>query len=428
MSARLSSHSVWFFLCVVMFRCLLEISYVNVVSPYFSYGGFALSFSFFNYFVSWLIFLIGLFFLRDRLYQVSDIFYSLGFLLVIVPLSVLYGYDTDRGVYPIIVSLVAIALAIQVASIKSISFRKLPIIKNGLRYVILVSAVFVIFLIVWYYVSGVRFNLDLTKVYEFRRDNDELAGGGLLAYTNNWTFKVFNMVLLAVALLYSRYVIAIMILLVQVYFFAASAHKGVLFSPLMIVGIWFTFKRSNSLIFMPAALNLVIVLSLVGYYFFDDLLSTTMFSRRLFFVPANLTYAYFDFFSQNPNVFWSNSLLSSVLDYPYGQNQSMARVIGEFIGYPDQNANNGFISSGFAHAGLIGVCFYSIIIGFILRFLNQTTLNLLPLWFTVSLILPPIRTLLVGSDLLVVMMTHGLLIVLVFVLFVRSKRYEAFER
>lgn len=401
---------------------------MNVVSPHFSYAGFALSFSLFNYSVSWLIFLSGLFFLRDRLYQVSDIFYAIGFLLVIVPLSVLYGHDMDRGVYPVIVSLVAMALAIRVASIKSVSFRKLPIIKDGMRYVIFVSAFFVIFLVIWYYVSGVGFNLDLKKVYEFRRGNEELAAGGLLGYTNNWTFKVFNLVLLAVALLYSRYFFAIVILLVQIYFYAASAHKGVLFSPFIILGLWFYFKRSNSLIFMPVALILVIFLSLVGYSVYGDLLSTSMFSRRLFFVPANLTYAYFDFFSQNPNVFWSNSLLSRFLDYPYGQNQAMARVIGEFIGYPDQNANNGFISSGFAHAGLFGVCLYSIIIGFILKFLNQTTLNLLPLWFTISLSLPPIRTLLVGSDLFVVMLTHGFLIVLVLIFFTRSKRYEAFEK
>lgn len=399
---------------------------MNVISPNFSYAGFRLSFSLFNYSVSWVIFLSGLFFLRDRLYQVSDIFYVTGFLLIIVPLLVLYGYDIDRGLYPIIVSLVAMALATTVASIKSVSFRKLPTIKDGLRYVVFVSAFFVIFLVVWFYVSGVGFNLDLTKVYEFRRDNEELAAGGLLSYTNNWTFKVFNMVLLAVALLYSRYFFAIVILLVQIYFFAASAHKGVLFSPFIILGVWFYFKRSNSLIFMPVALILVIFLSLVGYYVYGDLLSTSMFSRRLFFVPAQLTYAYFDFFSQNPNVFWSNSVLSPFSQYPY--NVGVSKVIGGFLGEPDMNANNGFVALGYAHAGLFGVCLYSIIIGVILKFLNHTTLNLLPLWFSIALSIQPIRTLLVGSDLFVVMLTHGFLIALILIFFARSKGYEVFEK
>lgn len=399
---------------------------MNVISSNFSYAGFRLSFSLFNYSVSWVIFLSGLFFLRDRLYQVSDIFYATGFLLIIVPLLVLYGYDIDRGLYPIIVSLVAMALAATVASIKSVSFRKLPTIKDGLRYVVFVSAFFVIFLVVWFYVSGVGFNLDLTKVYEFRRDNEKLAAGGLLSYTNNWTFKVFNMVLLAVALLYSRYFFAIVILLVQIYFFAASAHKGVLFSPFIILGVWFYFKRSNSLIFMPVALILVIFLSLVGYYVYGDLLSSSMFSRRLFFVPAHLTYAYFDFFSQNPNVFWSNSVLSSFSQYPY--NVGVSKVIGGFLGEPDMSANNGFVASGYAHAGIFGVFFYSLIIGMILRFLNHTTLNLLPLWFSISLSLTPIRTLIVSSDLFVVMLTHGFLVALILIFFARSKRYEAFEK
>jgi len=426
MLMQLDKHRVWFIVLVLLFRCLLEVSYVSVVSPFFSYSGFLLNFSYFNYFLSWVIFLSGFLGLSDRLNNLSDIFYITGFMLVMAPLSVLYGYDSDRELYPVIVSSAAIAFVIFITSIKSISFRKLPTVKGGLTYAVVISAMFVIFLINWYYISGVSFNLDLKKVYDFRIDNQDLAGGALFSYTNNWTFKIFNMFLLSVALLYSRFFLALLIMVVQVYFFAASAHKGVLFTPFIIVGAWFYFKKSNSLVFVPAALSLLVLLTLVTFYLVDDIALSSFFSRRLFFVPANLTYAYFDFFSQNPNIIWSNSVLSSFLEYPY--DSSMAKVIGGFLGSPDMGANNGFVASGYAHAGIFGVFFYSLIIGMILRFLNHTTSNFLPLWFSISLSLTPIRTLIVSSDLFVVMLTHGFLVALILIFFARSKRYEAFEK
>ena len=125
-------------------------------------------------------------------------------------------------------------------------------------------------------------------------------------------------------------------------------------------------------------------------------------------------------FRSNPNVYWSNSVLSSFLNYPY--DISLTRVIGRSLGEENMSANNGFISSGYAHAGLYGVFLYSLIIGIILRFINDVTYKSIPLWFAVALTIIPLKKLLTSSDLLVTMLTHGFIVAIIIILFVRLRR------
>lgn len=421
MNFALNRNKVSFIFFTILFRVLLEISYFMVVSEVYSYAGFLKNFNYFNYFSSWLIFFGCFYFLRDRMYKISDYFFVFTFLSLITPSLIIYGYDADRNFAPILNLIISISIIYLLVRIKIISFKKLPIFKNGMSLIVSVSLIFVSFLILWFFTSGVTLNLSFSQVYDFRSENSDLSGGGILNYTNNWTYKVFNMALLAIALLYRQYFFAVIVIIVQVYFFAASTHKSVLFIPFLILGVWFYFRKTNSLTVIPIILSSIIALTLMTYIIFDDYFASSMFSRRVFFVPAHLTFVYFEFFSLNPHVYWSDSVLSSFSNYPYGE-ISMSKLIGIYMG-TEASANNGFISSGYAHAGIYGIFIYSIIIGFILRMLNDITYGLLPLWFSIALCLQPLRSLIMASDLFTVMLTHGFIIVLIIIFFARSNKY-----
>jgi hypothetical protein len=355
----------------------------------------------------------------DRLRNVTDYFFLTAVLGVVAPLAVLYGLDAERPGFPVLVVSICFFVIHFFVNIKFFSFGGLPFIRSGRAVGISISLFFVGFLVIWYFISGVSFNLDFSKVYEFRAENADLSSGGILAYTNNWTYQVFNVFLMALALFYRRFVLFLLFVLIQVYFFAASTHKTVLFLPLLVFGIWFYFRRYSSLVVVPAVISLIVVFSLVSYLFFGDVWLSSLFSRRVFFVPAKLTFVYFDFFSNNPNVYWSNSVLSWLLPYPY--DLSMTHVVGRYVGRDGMGANNGFIASGFAHAGLFGVILYVVLTGLVLRFLNDVTKGTMPLWLAVSLCVVPMRALLISSDLLTVMLTHGFLVAIILIYFVRVK-------
>jgi len=417
---KLSKLKISFILAAISFRILLDTSYLNIISPLYEYSGFLVNLSVARYCLSWLIYLCAFIFVTARLIKVSDYFFVTALLSIIAPLTSLVGLDSSRSIFPVLVVVLSIFIIYAITRIKLISFSRLPTIKNGCRIAIFTASLFVVALMFWYYIAGVKFNLDFSKVYDFRADNAELSSRGILAYTNNWTYKIFNIFLIGFALHYKKYLVVVMLVLIQIFFFAATAHKSVLFLPFLMLGVWFYFRKTNSLVILPLAFSGIILMTLASYYLLDDIWLSSLFSRRVFFVPANLTFVYFDFFSQNPQVLWSNSVFSSFVTYPY--DISMTHVVGRYLGKEDMGANNGFIASGFAHAGLLGVLFYALIIGFILRFLNDVTRNLMPIWLAVGLTIVPLRDLLVSSDLFTVMLTHGLIVTLILIYFARAKR------
>ena len=144
------------------------------------------------------------------------------------------------------------------------------------------------------------------------------------------------------------------------------------------------------------------------YAFFDSLLPSSLFLRRVFFVVSNNTFDYFIYFSDNPKVYWSNSFITfGLLDYPY--TSSPADMIGELRG-SDSHVNNGFFSTGYMHAGILGLFVYSVIVGFIFNIIDGISKNGVPFWFTICLTIVSIRALILSSDLLTALVTHGIII------------------
>ncbi len=417
----LSKHYLIFVFSLLFFRVLLEVSYLFVISNTYSYEGYLLNFSYYNYIISWIVFLCYFYFASDRMKNITDILYITSFISLIAPLSVMYGYDYERSLMPLVISSLSIFAIMLISVTKTISFKSLPTIKNGMFFCIAISSIFIAFLIFWYFISGVSLNLDFAQVYDFRSENQDIAAKGILGYTNNWTYKIFSMYLLAVALLYRKFFLAVLIVCIQIYFFAASSFKEVLFLPFLVFGIWLYFRKSNSLIFMPAISCFVVAATLLSYFFYEDILLSSLFSRRVFFTPALLNYAYFDFFNENSYIFWSNSILGVFFEYPYFV--SLANVIGDYLGSPDMGANNGFISTGYAHAGVFGVMLYALFIGLTMRFINHISIGFLPTWFIVALCIIPIRSFIVSSDFLTVMLTHGFALTLLLIFMSRSKKY-----
>ena len=415
----LSRNQISFYLSSIFFRIMLDASYFFVITNIFAYEGYLYDFSFLNYFVSWSVYLTSFFFVKDQLNKASDYFFVTALLSVIAPLTSLYGLDAGRPVFPVIIVFLALYFIYILTRIRTISFKNMPVIKDGRSFAIIISMLFVGFLIFWYFFSGVNLNLNFSKVYEFRIDNMNLSGGGILNYTNNWTPQIFNIFLFAIALFYRKYFIVVILFFIQVYFFAASTHKSILFLPLLVFGVWFYFKKSSNLTIVPIMFSCVIVATLASYFLLDDLSLSSLFSRRVFYVPANLTFVYFDFFSKNPNIFWSNSVLSGFIAYPY--NLSLTHVIGDYLGSEEMGANNGFVASGYAHAGLWGVFIYSFIVGLILRFINDISYQTLPIWLVVAMSIVPLRALLISSDLFTVMLTHGFIVAIILIYLTRSK-------
>lgn len=413
--ARELRESGSFLFCAVIFRLLLEISYRDFVSPYFSYLGFVLEPNLIKYTESWVIYGLLLIFAPKRLSRPSDFLVVYLLFAFLLPVLVFYAMtNSPREHLYLVVLGVLLVFACRLG--KPIG---LPVLKEGPLTAAVVSILACIFATGWMISSGglAFFNLDFTRVYEFRSEVGDVLNVGLMAYLVTWTTKVFGPILLALAIWRKNYLSASIILGLHVLWFGISSHKAVLFYPFLVLFLWAWFRSTRALALIPLGMSMVVGSAYVIFLLFSDVLIPSLLIRRAFFVPANLTFAYYEFFTQNPPIYWSNSIASWLFDYPY--DVSPAEVIGRFMG-TGSYANNSFLATGFMHAGVPGVAIYGAIVGFLFRIIDSVGNMGVSSWFAIASVIVPAHSLLVGADLLTAILTHGLALSIVMLFLLRS--------
>jgi hypothetical protein len=414
----------WFVFSALFLRGILEVGYRDFVNPIFAYSGFIWEPSIVKYLESWVIYLSLVFILSAKLRKPSDFLMANLLFGLLAPMFVFYAF-TDAPREHLYIILLGYLL-IQV--FRSGATLRLPYVNSSrpLALYILVIGAFVVTL--WMIASGglQYFNLDLRLVYDFRRDVGAVISQGPMGYLNTWATKVFGPALLAIALWKKRYFLALSVFGLHVIWFGISSHKAVLFYPFLITFLWVWFRSTKALSLIPIGMGLAVSISYLLFLFIDEIFVGSLFIRRVFFVPANNIFFYYEFFSQNPFVYWSNSITSSFINYPYHINP--ARLIGEARG-TESHVNNSFLSTGYMHAGLAGVIFYGVLAGLIFRLIDSISASGIPAWLAIAIIIVPSRSLLISADLPTSLLTHGIGIAIVILFLMRiSPRREAQKR
>lgn len=405
------------FFWAILFRLILEFGYVSFVFHLFSYMGFDFSFSIQKYVESWILYLVLLLLMPVTFRRPSDILVAILFAGLIVPCAIIYSYsDKSRSHFYLIVATYFIVDVLRKGKPLSI-----PTIAGGqLAMLILLCGISCV-VTVWYILSGGLnyFNLDLSKVYDFRRESGELTNVGVMGYVNNWAPKVAGPALLAFFLWKKRYLLVGLVVLLHVVWFGVSAHKSVLFYPILVFALWKWFESAKSMALFYSVLSVVTVLILLPYFAYENILWASMLMRRVFFVVAYLVFEYMEFFSDHQFIFWSNSILSWALKYPYVV--SPAILIGEWQG-TEAYANVSFIGAGYMHAGGLGVILYAILVGLIFRLIDSVAARGVPQWVAAAVVIVSGRSLLLGADLPTALLTHGVGLAILSLALMRDKR------
>lgn len=263
------------------------------------------------------------------------------------------------------------------------------------------------------YSSGGRFNLNFTKVYEFREFTESEIYVFPWGYLVNMASKGAAPALMGLALYRKNYKLVALLIGLHVIWFSITSHKAILFYPILLMVTWFFLSRSFSARLFPAIFTLVILGSLAMYYAGFGMIYPAMFVVRMFFIVAMNTFDYYSFFSSNDFVFWSNSVLSWALEYPYLTNPS--DMLGEIRG-TGAHVNNSFVSTAYMHAGVFGVFLYATIFSVMIKFLDAFPNNSKQMIMVVLMTFIPMRTLILSTDLFTALLTHGLFLAMLLVM------------
>lgn len=410
--------AVGYFLSLLILRLGLDACYYLFITPSFLDHFFlpmGLELRTTRYLVSLAVYVAGISIASYRVTRVSNLFYFIAIAFVYAPLTTMFGMDAGLSGLPVAATLASLAIVRFLTIVDTGRALRMPSLAKGDSILVSFAVVMVLAVVGWSFVSGAAgsISFSLADIYLNREDLSRLSDVGLMAYVNLWTYKVFNIILLSAALTKRRYGLAMIALGIQIFFFGVTAQRMVLFLPILSVGVWFFYRRKLGLAHLAMTMSAGLMMVLGASVYFDLFELGSIAIRRAFFVPAAATFQWFDYFGQHAHVFWSDRVLSGIVTTEYS-GQRIPFLIGEHLAPGgDVSANNGMVSSGYAHAGMAGVLIYAVIFGLYSRACDRLVKNGVSIVVMAAVLVGPVRTAWADSDLLTTLLTHGLVVSLI---------------
>lgn len=358
----------------------------------------------------------------------STLFYQYTLIFVLIPMLMLFYAENKHWEYPaqvlsayLLSVLLAPILNIKPPRISSVSAEKLP------RILLLVSLFYIAMVLL---LGGAAyFNFDFAKVYDFRSEAaDNLPWP--FGYVSPMVGKVIIPVGLVLSMVKRKYLFASLYLVCASVVFGLTSHKATLFDPFLVLFVYAVSSGKNLTAKFNAGILIVLLLSIADFYIYmgsvreDSVfgwLGSLMFGRS-FILPAEINYMYYDFFSRNDWVLFSDSKISFGLvefNYPL----DIAHMIGrEYFNSDQAGANTGWFGSGYAQAGFAGLLLYGAATAAIYNYVDACARNSGQRRLVTASILIPISALITSSDLPTALLTHGLLLNLILIACIRGRQ------
>ena len=403
---KIKPHFPWRVGSPLILYLLFSYIYVNRVVPVF--GMMTLNPTNFEVLGIFLILLTS-FLLPQKVKLPSDLYNWLFFIILLIPAAVL---TAKQGNNPFHLFLMFMSLWLLIFFQKMFSplinrrINVSPIIYRRLPYYSVFFFVVVILILLAITVKG-AFNLSLEEVYKIRFEVSEnmplalrylvqLAASSLIGYLSALTCQRKSKK--------GMFLIAIL----GIMFFGYSSHKAMLFNPFVAMASYFLFTVSRPHIVIMAIFAIlsmaVIILPGEG----ANLLSS-LFAFRIVFIPSQINFFYFDYFSLYPHMLWAESKISFGLvssELPMGV---MKYIGGMMTGNFEIAANTGWVANAYMNANIIGIILYAAIIGIIYSFIDYWS-KIFGKQLVGAAFLIPINTLIMSADLLITLFTTGLII------------------
>ena len=401
------------FLYIFAFILLLW-GYKSFVVPVYGYSGFSWQPNLTKIIEGLICTLLISFILPMKFKKPSDILIHIQFLFPILPMLVLYGSQDCPRVY-VYVTLLAFMTIYLLASHIKLKPVKISSINIGLYQKILLFVGWAVITAIVLMGGWRFFYLNIWRVYEFR----SAAANNLphlFGYINPIASKVIFPFSFLLAVVNRERLFALFSLLGSIFMFGLTANKGPLFYPFAVIALFYMLKRGKIHLWLLGGYSGLIIVSVFLYTWKVVIGFGSLIFQRIYFVPAHLNYCYFDFFSTHPLTWWAKSKITfRLLDYKYSL--SVPHLIGMvYYNRPSMDANTGWIGSGFAAAGYLGMFISAMIIGVSLAVVNAYGKYINPR-LIIAILLAPLLAIFMSSDIFTAMLSDGFLCGLLLLMF-----------
>ena len=398
----------WGLFGIILFRILLDLNYVIIISKIFEYQGFYDQTTILNYLISWVILLLPTHFILNQ-YSSKHIFFAnaivLLYLMAFLPGTSLMAFMPMKPAFFALYILYWFLIFFFAWSLKPLKSIALPAkIRKYPLYGFLAVFMLTVIYASWKY-TGFRIHFNLSDVYSLRYEARTWDMSTLLSYFLPAAGSILPL-LLVFFLFTKKKILAFSIAFVIFLDFSIAGHKSVLFKLFLVfLGYWLYNEKKISL--YSWVLGFLSFYSILEFAIGGIHTMSGMVIRRVLYLPTLLDYHYYDYFSTHDFDYFRQSFLRHFgLASPY--KDSITRIIGEeYFSNFETNANNGLFSDAYMNFGVVGTLIFPFLLVFLLRVMDSVSRRINPK----LIILPIITTVLAlkSGTLSSVLLTGGIL-------------------
>lgn len=399
---------------VMLYKVLLDISYITILSPTAGSGLYPVSYSPLTLSLGFITALCLCICMPKKINTVSDFVLNGLVLISAIPQTTVYsvgGGNIEVNFIFFAFFLICFALVrlTPTFSLPSPSVKVADII-----FVILLWG-FAIYVLVRC-ISAMGFSaisLDFSTIYQRRvaYKNSGIAGDYLMGWSGNAVFPCCA----AYFLYRKKYLNVAVAAFCSVFIFGVSGMKSILFGMAMVIGVYFLFQLKERMSIISFGFMIMVVACILCFVLLGNFMPYSLAVRRLCILPAEISNMHFEFFDENGTIELGNSIFSSFVYYPYSADP--ADIIGPMLyNSTETHANSGIYIDGFTHFGYIGVFMWAVLFSLLMKLQDCVSKNK-PLFVTCGFFALYI-TIFSNSALLTSIMTHGFVVVLVLALLV----------
>ncbi len=358
----------------IIYKIVIEINYSQVIGNYFSYTGINIKFDFVKYICSWLMMtaiIICSNYIAHNCY--ISIINTILIFFSYIPTISLWGIKegiTFGGIFA--TSVYCLLMNIAGCIFTSLTKKWLPngnqdyIIdehknKESQLIIILISILCLFIMIICHQiVAPDRWSLSLSESLSARLEIRESYIPSIIKYMYMIIGGAMAPAMFSFGLKMKNKWLILCNLLISYLAYTINGMKTYVLIYAVIIFFYFLSKKSSKISFIQVRLGEALI---AAWTFSFILWKTTgiyilsSYLHRLFTVPAEIHYYYYDFFKTNELLFLRDSVGRFLSESPYYP--SASRVIGSLYYHNNYtNATNGMFSDFYANFGYIGLIIY----------------------------------------------------------------------
>lgn len=374
-----------FLISYISFFFILIIAYYIFVYKYFKYSNFNNNFNFIKFLINFLIFLLVSFLIPKNKFTITIFCFHIQFFIIFVPLLVFNIFNVSSFIFLLTITVSFLMQILFYELFTNSSNNKSLNINKKCHYYFnikkekifislgLIFSFFILFLSIFLIRIPTIKAFDLGLTYILRAENNSIL---FLDYASTWTTKIIIPFFIVYTLYRKKYFLFSIFLLMQILFFMIYINKTTLFICFFIIIIFLLIKNKLFFKCFSSLLTIGVLICLLFNFLIDFIYPASLFIRRFLFLPAQIKFAYYDFFSQNQFLYFSEGQIGNLFNLEYPYDIPSVKLIASKIFNKESNFNTGYWGDAYAQLGLPGIFILSAILIILLCILEKMSNNI----------------------------------------------------